>query len=1332
MVLSYKMEAKTKRKSIIFLILFVGQLFFMPILTFLDFNQSNNDLIVATPQCKDTNPKTSNNQVHHIHIDASNPKNWTWTVQNYTWCSGSGTWDDPYVIKNITVTSSIEGSGILIENSQSDYFVIRNCTIDSSESGETNAGIRLDFTSNGVIKNCTLSNNDGTGIYITGSSTNNTILSNHINNNAYVGVYIFDESSENKIINNMINGNGDNFNEGYGVYIRSQSDLNTIRNNTISSNDDGAIYLYSQCEKNDIINNSLTNNDNGKAVYLNDNCNHNEILNNIITGSHSRGVHFYRENDYNNVSRNYIADCSEYGIFSEDYLFPTLENENNIFYNNTLINPSGMNAREHGETNQWDLQGLGNYWHDYSDVDKNDDGIGDDAYQIGDSGYFGGSGVDNFPMWNDGHNGSIIKIDALDKGVNARNWTWAKTKSWCTGSGTESDPYIIKNVNLSKAVGSDYGVMINNSRDFFIIQDGNISKTSENGAGIIIKNSTNGQIINVNVSSNKGMGIYLDPTNFTTISNCYIYNNSKHGIYISEECSNNTLVSNVIFNNSIDAVHLHDNCVNHTILKNTIIGSKIGIALNISCSNNSISSNIVKNNTYGIYLVDDCQSNTFDNNSILGNEKWGVNLTTLDCKYNIFVRNNFSYNGVNANDNASNNRWNSTEIGNHWQDYTGIDIDDDGIGDKPYNISGSARSNDSLPIWYDGDNINPKLTVNYPENGTYWKAPPLLNISVIDKNLDTIWYNASGVDDIFAKIANKTLEPFNKTIWDELPEGPFNVSFYANDTDDNLNDTVKLTFFKDTIKPNLTLVSPVDGFRTGNNTFFFTVKTNDTNLDGLWYTVDGGENNYTINIGESKKFHSTQRINKTAWKSLINGSFILTFYANDTAGNINSTSIIIQKHITPEKFWIGTNISGVVENGYFRINWSFSKGADNYTIYESEEFINDVEDAGVRDIKNVINDGSESRNYNFSKLVNKNYYYIVVAYNKTGSFMTSCLKIEVFIPAEQFLLTHDAGAVNKDGIFNLTWEASPQADNYSIYRSQQYITEINGTVDLIKKHYTAFLTYQITMDYNGKYYFVVIAHNETEEVFSNNVEITIGLKPTSFIISTDAKDPDLDGTFNITWTTPQRVSYFNIYYYNTTITTLNGSLSLLKSGLTGNIYKVINFSEGIKHYIIVAYNGYDSRISSNQLKIDIDSTPPPQYFALSTDAGFPDPDGNFTLTWAPSQYAKTYSIYVLNVSKTNYTTHLIVADLKTFEYEITNFKNGKYYFYVVAKNEYGEAESNRIYLHVKAPVKIEDSSDEIEILGLSLGDLGYPVFIGITSFVLIVGIAYLLNRKRIR
>jgi nitrous oxidase accessory protein NosD len=43
------------------------------------------------------------------------------------------------------------------------------------------------------------------------------------------------------------------------------------------------------------------------------------------------------------------------------------------------------------------------------------------------------------------------------------------------------------------------------------------------------------------------------------------------------------------------------------------------------------------------------------------------------------------------------NKWDNGSVGNFWDDYIGNDIDKDGIGNSPYNITGGV-SQDNYPM----------------------------------------------------------------------------------------------------------------------------------------------------------------------------------------------------------------------------------------------------------------------------------------------------------------------------------------------------------------------------------------------------------------------------------------------------------------------------------------------------------------------------------------------------------------------------------------------------------------------------------------------------------
>lgn len=178
--------------------------------------------------------------------------NWSWAVSQ-PWCSGLGIWNNPYIIENITINAQYQGSCIRIVDT-SKYYVIRNVTVYYSGYGYFDAGIRLEWTENGVIVNSTISSN-GNGIVFNNGVHDITILNNDINSN----------------YNN-------------GIRFESNCNNNNISGNTIIYSTNGISIVY--CQYNSISDNWIVadyGNQNSYGIYL-DHSDYNHIFRNNIEG----------------------------------------------------------------------------------------------------------------------------------------------------------------------------------------------------------------------------------------------------------------------------------------------------------------------------------------------------------------------------------------------------------------------------------------------------------------------------------------------------------------------------------------------------------------------------------------------------------------------------------------------------------------------------------------------------------------------------------------------------------------------------------------------------------------------------------------------------------------------------------------------------------------------------------------------------------------------------------------------------------------------------------------------------------------------------------------
>jgi parallel beta-helix repeat protein len=326
------------------------------------------------------------------------------------------------------------------------------------------------------------------------------------------------------------------------------------------------------------------------------------------------------------------------------------------------------------------------------------------------------------------------------------NWTFtAGNYSWCSGSGTQIDPYVIQDVVID---GGNIGIRIENSNDYFILE--------------------NNTVLNINTGNRAGL--YLNAvTNGTIIKNNF--SNNDFGIYFWENVQNNTFIENYLFGNNEgmgwDAT-LGGNDKN-TFISNSIINSTSSGIYCWGDSNRFIQNRFsgTGSTNYGIQLEEG------DNNKFIKNLiEFNINgLLTNPSTGNLLYLNWFLNNTAHTSLGTGDSSWNSSAYGNYWDDYAGVDADGDNIGDSPIVLS--AGDTDYLPIW------GPVITLTSPiTNYEFEDSVPSFNLEIFTYNLDVMWYT---MDNGVNNVPFTTNGTINQNLWNALSDGTITIKFYAMD-----------------------------------------------------------------------------------------------------------------------------------------------------------------------------------------------------------------------------------------------------------------------------------------------------------------------------------------------------------------------------------------------------------------------------------------------------------------------------------------------------------------------------------------------------------------------
>jgi len=397
----------------------------------------------------------------------------------------------------------------------------------------------------------------------------------------------------------------------------------------------------------------------------------------------------------------------------------------------------------------------------------------------------------------------------------------------------------------------------------------------------------------------------------------------------------------------------------------------------------------------------------------------------------------------------------------------------------------------------------------------------------------------------------------------------------------------------------------------------------------------------------------------------------------------NTYFLFLRYTLMPGIFTLTSDADDPDLDGSFNLNWTASEEAVNYSLYTHNSTITEINGTVI-----LLDSGLTNLSYTFDNMNNGTYFYLLVAFNAYGNSSSNCLQVNVQrLPPGPFILSTTAGTPDIDGIYYLNWTSSNYALNYSIYNHTSYITDINGTLDLLESGLTN-LSYSFANMDNGTYYYKVLAFNENGNTSSICVSVEVKkYPPEPFNLSGDADDPDSDGNFILNWSISNYAKNYSVCQSNQTITTINENVTIVAQGLTGLTYPISGLPNGTHYFMVIAFNDFGN-MSSNNINVEVFIAPPGP-FNLSSNATNPDTDGAFTLFWNQSSGAINYTIYwaYTYITEFNVSVFPVPVVITDLFYPLAGYPNGDYYFIVVARNNNGNSTTNNIQISVRLAPK---------------------------------------------
>src|SRR3989344_1706967 len=193
----------------------------------------------------------------------------------------------------------------------------------------------------------------------------------------------------------------------------------------------------------------------------------------------------------------------------------------------------------------------------------------------------------------------------------------------------------------------------------------------------------------------------------------------------------------------------------------------------------------------------------------------------------------------------------------------------------------TANNLNSTSVTFTKDTTVPAITILLPANTSYASTTSTFNVTLNENGTDCL-YSLDGAGNI--TMTNKNNSDFG-AINSTMAQGSHNVIYSCNDTSNNRNASVTRYFSTDSVFPLLSIAYPTN-ISYSINVSALNYSITELNKDRCWY---GNSTANFTDVAAGVNFTSVQSNE---------GSNTWTVYCNDTANNLNSTSVTFTKDTT--------------------------------------------------------------------------------------------------------------------------------------------------------------------------------------------------------------------------------------------------------------------------------------------------------------------------------------------------------------------------------------------------------------------------------------------------